>query len=430
MANFRGELLLADGNAPCGAERLIQFTLRLKVGETTEKCRTDRRGKMSGPMIYLDHLASTPVAERVVEAMQTSLVANYANPHAAHGPAWQAHDEIALAAGRVAALIGADVGEITFTSGASEANNYAIKGVAFAGRGRGSHLIISAGEHACVLATARWLERQGFDITIVQPDANGIIHAAAVASAIRTETILVSVQLANNEVGSIQPIAEIAKHCRQNAVPMHCDAAQAIGKIPVDVTSLGIDLLSISGHKFYGPKGIGALWIASDCPIRPEPLIHGGGQQGGRRSGTVPTFLCSGLGVAADMATQWLTDDQDVPTIRASSFLAVLQESHVGFVENAADVARIPGCLSLRFPGACAQDVLDRLEGLVAASTGAACSAGNAEPSHVLRAMGLSDTEAAETVRFGFGRSTTENEAEAAAKAIVEAVQTARRRAA
>lgn len=377
--------------------------------------------------IYLDHLASTPVAADVVTAMHASLVEQYANPHAAHSSAWQARETVDAAAMRVAALIGGSPGEITFTSGASEANNHALKGVALAVPGCRGHLVVSAIEHACVLAAAQWLERQGFDLTVVQPETNGVVDVTSVAAALRPDTFLVSVQLANNEVGTVQPISDIAALCREREIVVHCDAAQAIGKIPVDVNELGVDLLSLSGHKFYGPKGIGVLWIASDCPVRPEPLIHGGGQQGGRRSGTVPVFLCKGLGVAADLAFTQLTSDRDNLVARSSQFLALLNESGIGFVENASGTLRIPGCLSLRFPGADAQDVLDRLEGVVAASTGSACSSGSALPSHVLRAMGLSETQAAETIRFGFGRNTAESEVQIAARAVCEAVKAVRR---
>lgn len=378
-------------------------------------------------MIYLDNLASTPVAPTVIEAMQEVLRESYANPHATHLAGRHAYHIVEAAKQSVARLIGSEPGEIIFTSGASEANNQAIKGIAFAGRRQGRHIVMSAIEHSCCLAAARWLETQGFELTLVQPDPHGVVRAEDVLAVIRANTVLVSVQLANNEVGTIQPIAEIADACRRIGVTVHTDAAQAVGKIPVDVTDLGVDLLSLSGHKFYGPKGIGALWIAADCPIRPDAIIHGGGQQSGCRAGTIPTFLCHGLGVAASIAQEHIETYRSHVAEMESDFRSVLQQDNLPFVEHGASAARIPGCLSLRFPGAEAFDVLDRLDGVVAVSTGSACSAGKTQPSHVLVAMGLDSRAIAETIRIGLGRTTTAEEARAAAKAVANAVTAAQR---
>jgi len=381
-------------------------------------------------VIYLDFMASTPVDPRVASAMQRSLIDHVANPHASHKGGREALEAVETAASQVARAINVDASEITFTSGASEANNMALKGTAFAAGARGKHLVVSAIEHACVLEAARWLEDHGFEVTTVAAGPAGVVTVENVLSAIRDDTILVSVQLANNEIGTIQPVAEIASHCRERGIVVHSDAAQAMGKIPVDASALGVDLLSMSAHKMYGPKGIGALWVASDSPIRPTPLIHGGGQQGGRRSGTVPTFLCVGFGVAATQIAQSDFFQKSTAARHAALFVGLLRERLPNMKENASGSNKVPGCVSLRFPGAQAIDVLDQLQHDVAASTGSACSTGSPQPSHVLTGIGLDHHEARETVRFGFGRTTTDREIRQAAAFVVDAVHRARRLAA
>lgn len=381
-------------------------------------------------MIYLDHMASTPIDPTVEQAMLHALNEHASNPHALHQGGVEALSAIDRAAGQIADAINADASEITFTSGASEANNAALKGVAFAAAGQGKHLIVSALEHACILEAANWLSENGFEVTVVPSSPSGLIDPSDVFQALRDDTVLVSVQLANNEVGTVQPVAEIASRCRQRGITVHSDAAQAFGKIPIDVAALGVDLMSLSAHKVHGPQGIGALWIAADCPVRPTPLIHGGSQQRGRRAGTVPTFLCVGFGVAAGQLQQrGLLESTDIARLTAL-FWDLLNQGLPDTVENAAASRKLPGCLSVRFPGAEAIDVLDHLRATVAASTGAACSAGSAQPSHVLTAMGLGAEAAREVIRFGLGHGTTEDEVRRAAKLIIDAVHSARRMAA
>ena len=297
-------------------------------------------------MIYLDHMASTPVAPEVNEAIVASLKNTYGNPHADHALALRAQEEIDRASEDVAGLIGGMPGEITFTSGASEANNQALKGAAWASVQRGRHIIVSAIEHSCVLEAAHWLRSQGFNISYVSPDNDGVVQSADIIGAMRDDTILVSIQLVNNEIGTVQPVAEIAQICRERGVAVHTDAAQAVGKIAVDVQMLGVDMLSMSGHKLYGPKGIGALWISADSPVRPVPLVHGGGQQGGRRGGTVPTFLCCGLGTAARVAKDRLVSDGQYLTQLTSYFSKELKARVPDMIEHAG-----AGLLKCAIPG-------------------------------------------------------------------------------
>lgn len=378
-------------------------------------------------MIYLDHMASTPIDPAVEKAMLVALHRYASNPHAMHDGGFEALSAVERAAAQVAKAINADASEITFTSGASEANNSVLKGVAFAAAERGKHLIVSALEHACILEAASWLGENGFEVTVIPASPSGLINPSEVSDAMRDDTVLVSVQLANNEVGTVQPVAEIASRCRQRGITVHSDAAQAFGKVPVDVSSIGLDLMSLSAHKIHGPQGIGALWMAADCPVRPTPLIHGGGQQSGRRAGTVPTFLCVGFGVAAEqLQLRGLLESTDAVRL-TTLFKDLLKDGLQDIVENAAESRKLPACLSIRFCRAYAGDVLDQLRATVAASTGAACSAGSAQPSHVLMAMGLGFDAAREVIRFGLGRDTTEDEVQRAAALVIDAVHGARR---
>lgn len=380
-------------------------------------------------IIQLDHLSTTLPDPWVVEAMRPHLGDAHANPHADHRPGWRAAAAVGCAADQVAALIGADPAEIVFTSGATEANNTALKGVAWSGDRRGDHLVVSAIEHRCMLEAARWLAGRGCEVTVVPPDARGFVSPDVVARAIRDDTALVSVQLANNEVGTVQPVAAIAEICRARGVPVHTDAAQAVGKLPVDVHALGVDLMSLSAHKMHGPAGIGALFVSADGPVRLEPLLHGGGQQDGRRAGTVPTALCVGFGEAARLAGERMeADAHRVAALRARLLLG-LQSRVPDAIEHGAE-PRLPGCLSLRVPGADAADVLMRLQGRLAASAGSACRSGSTEPSHVLLAMGLTGEQAAQTIRLGIGRGTTEGEMDRAAEMLGDAMEAARRLAA
>jgi len=368
--------------------------------------------------VYLDYQASTPLDPRIFEAMRPLLEDGFGNPHSEHAHGWEPARAIEQAASEIAALIGAAPGEIVFTSGATEANNLALQGMARSARRRGDHIVISAIEHKCVLATAGWLERQGFRIDVIPVTPDGLIDLDTLANALAPDTALVSVMLANNEIGVIQPIAEIGALCRERGIPFHTDAAQAAGKIPIDVHIQHIDMLSLSGHKMYGPKGIGALYVSG--PLAPilEPLIIGGAQQGGLRAGTVPSFLCAGLGAACRVAAQEMERDRAHCLALRAAFLETLN-ARIPDIAVTGDIERrLPGNLNIRFPGVDADSLLTALHGQVSASTGSACNAGLIEPSYVLRALGLNNDEINGSIRFGFGRQSAIEEIVWSAKII------------
>ena len=377
--------------------------------------------------IYLDLPATTPVDPRVLAAMRPFLEEQFGNPHSDHAHGLAPAEAIDTAAELVGGLLNADAGEIVFTSGATEANNAAIKGVMRAPDRRGNHIVISAIEHKCVLEAARSLRAAGYEVTEVAPDAGGIIRVEAVADALRPETALVSLMLLNNEVGTLQPVAEVAEIVRNHGAVMHSDAAQAVGKLEIDVLDLGVDLLSLSGHKFYGPKGIGALYLSSACPVRLEPLIHGGGQQAGRRGGTVPAFLCAGLGEAARIAGEEMHEATKAIVTSAAAFDATLRAALPDAILNGNPEMVTPFCRSYRFSGTDAAAVLQHLYGRLSASLASACSSGSIKSSHVLTAMGLTGAQADASIRFGFGRMTQEEEACLAASLVAEAVDHVRR---
>lgn len=366
--------------------------------------------------IYLDHMSTTPVDRRVRAAMDAVYDLGPANPHAATHPyGWKASEALDEARRQVAGLIGASAPEIIFTSGATEANNWALTGVMRASR---KHKIVtSAIEHPCVLETARALERQGHELVILPVDSEGLVDTEAVADAIDDDTGLVSVMLANNETGTIEPVAEIAQVCRARGVLCHTDAVQAAGRIPIDVEALGVDLLSLSAHKMYGPMGIGALYVRSGTRI--EPLLRGGSQQGGLRAGTVPTPLAAGFGLATEIAGADLINDMSGLAELAELLYEDLCKGVPNLVAIHPDIRRLPGCLNIRVPGVAAEDWLLAAPG-IAASTGAACASGVSGPSHVLRALGLSAEEAAGSIRLSLGRATTREDVEFAAACLVE----------
>ena len=376
-----------------------------------------------GEGLYLDLPATTPVDPRVVDVMRPLLEAQFGNPHSDHAHGTAPAEAVALAAEQIADLLNADPGEIVFTSGATESNNAAIKGVMLSPDRRGDHVVVSAIEHKCILEAARSLRAQGCEVTEVLPDPGGVVRVEAVEAAMRPDTALVSLMLLNNEVGTLQPVAEVARmaHCRGAVV--HTDAAQAVGKIPVDVLDLGVDLLSLSGHKFYGPKGIGALYISSACAVRLAPLIHGGGQQGGRRGGTIPAFLCAGLGEAARIAAEESDEVAAAATAAAELFDEGLRAALPTVRRNGDPDAGTPFCRNYRFPGADADLMLRHLHGRLSASMGSACTAGAIEPSHVLMAMGLTGADAASSLRFGFGHGTDRGAARQAAILVADVAQ-------
>jgi cysteine desulfurase len=370
-------------------------------------------------LIYLDNHATTPTDPRVRDALLLYLdPAQVGNPHSEHYAGRRVAVAVEKARSAVSALIGASPEEIVFTSGATEANNIALQGMARSRGRRGGHVITCATEHKCVLEAARWLERNGFSVTFLPVDSGGELTPASVASAIREDTFLVSIMAANNEIGVLHPLREIADECHRRGVVFHTDAAQAVGKIPIDVVSLGIDLLSVSGHKLYAPIGIGALYVSRDSPSVPEPLFHGGGQEGGLRSGTVPPHLCVALGTACAVSASQLNQDATHVDGLRDRFLEVLASASCSFSVNGPRSRRLPGNLSLTFPGIEADRLVGVLQPEVAVSTNAACSAGALQYSHVLAAIGLDERAAAATIRVGFGRFNSFEEVERAAKLI------------
>jgi len=358
--------------------------------------------------IYLDFNASTPIAPEALEAMQPFLTDHYGNPSSLHWAGIPAREAVEVARTQVSDLLGCDHGEVVFTSGGSEANNHALKGVFFANREKGNHIITTAVEHPAILNPCRFLEKLGAKVTVLPVDRFGRVDADDVRRAVTPETILITVMHANNEVGTIQPIAEIAAIARHAGVLFHSDAAQSIGKIPARVDELGVDLLSIAGHKLYAPKGIGALYIREDTAI--GPFIHGAGHERGRRAGTESVLLAVALGAACGIAHQWIGMPQ-VQTLR-NRFWEKLQENFgEGVTLNGHLTERLPNTLNVNFVGRNGTEILANLPE-VAASTGSACHAGSVTLSGVLAAMGVPPEEGMGAIRFSLGRSTTREELE------------------
>ena len=373
--------------------------------------------------IYLDYQATTPTDPRVVEAMLPWFTEDFGNPHSAHHVYGRtAAEAVEAARGTIAAMIGADPREIVFTSGATESNNLAIKGAARFLQGRKSHLITLASEHKCVLEAHRRMEREGYRLTVLAPGPSGLVELERLAAAIEPETALVSVMAVNNEIGVIQPMAQIGALCRERGVLYHCDAAQAAGKIPLDVEAMGIDLLSLSGHKMYGSKGIGVLYVRRRPRVRLDPLFDGGGQERGHRSGTLPTPLCVGLGEAARLAMELMEEEAERLGAFNRRFRARLAEAIPDATIHGDLDRRFAGNLNVGIPGLDAETLIAALPEL-AVSTGSACTSASVEPSYVLRALGLPDEAARGGLRIGFGRFTTEAEVERAADLLIAAAE-------
>ncbi len=358
--------------------------------------------------IYLDFNATTPVASEVAHQMQSALSEPFGNPSSGHWAGASARELVECARERVAALLSCKPTEIVFTSGGSEANNHALKGVFFASENPRPHIIVTQVEHPAVLSPCRFLERLGAAVTYLPVDGFGRVDPDEVRRAITPGTILVSVMHANNEVGSIQPVKDIARIAREHGVLFHTDAAQTVGKIPTQVGELGVDLLSVAGHKLYAPKGVGALYVREGVQL--EPLVHGAGHESGRRAGTENLLLDLGLGAACELA-QSQASDLRVRELR-DSLWSHLQARFGGLVVlNGHPVERLPNTLNVSFVGAMGNEILARLPDL-AASTGSACHSGAAEPSPVLTAMGVPREIALGAVRFSLGRTTTMQEIE------------------
>lgn len=372
--------------------------------------------------IYLDYQATTPCDPRVVEAMLPFFTERFGNPHSVHhGYGGQAEAAVETARAQVAALIGAEPREIVFTSGATEANNLAIKGVARFHRERRGHLVSCTTEHKCVLEAVRRLEREGIRVTRLAVGADGLVDLAELEAALTEETALVTIMAVNNEIGVIQPLAEIGALCRARGALFHSDAAQAVGKIPLDVAAMKIDLLSISGHKVYGPMGVGALYVRRRPRVRLEPLFDGGGQERGLRSGTLPLPLCVGLGVACAIAKAEMAEESERLGRLQRRLHEGLTAGLSGVRVNGDPERRIPGNLNLSFAGLDGEALIAAMPG-IAVSTGSACTSASVEPSYVLRALGLGDDLAGASIRIGLGRTTTEAEVDTAIETIVAAV--------
>ncbi len=358
--------------------------------------------------IYLDYNASTPIAPEVVAAMRPYLSGYFGNPSSNHWAGLPAKDAVETARGQIADLLVCSPEEVVFTSGGTESNNHAIKGVFFANCGKGKHIITTQIEHPATIQPCRFLEKLGARVTCLPVDSNGMVDPDDVAQAITDQTILVSVMHANNETGTIQPISEISEITHRYGVLLHTDAAQSLGKVPVRVADLGIDLLSLAGHKVYGPKGVGALYIRNGTKI--EPFMHGAGHESGRRAGTENVLLDVGLGVACQLAQDWLQNSQiqDLRDYFWSGLKALFGDK---VVLNGHPSQRLPNTLNISFIGQSGHDILARLEG-VAASTGSACHSTGIELSPVLKAMGLSPETGMGAIRFSLGRATTKAEIE------------------
>lgn len=362
-------------------------------------------------ILYLDNHATTQVDPRVREAMRPFMEEDFANASSrSHAAGLKAAAAVEKARASAAALVGASASEIVFTSGATEANNTALKGLWEAVRGKASHLITQATEHSSVLASAGYLEKQGVRVTVLPVDAFGRVSPEDVRLAVTDETFLISVMLANNEVGTLQPAAEIGKIAKEKGVFFHADAAQAAGKIPVDVEKMGIDLMSWTAHKMYGPKGVGALYIRQKNPhVRIQPLLHGGEQEGGLRSGTLNVPGIVGFGKASEIAA----DEMPAEAERVKALRDQLEKGfrRLDFVRlNGHSTHRLPGNLNLSFAGVEAGAVLAEVQDEIALSASSACASASTEPSHVLKAMGVPQEYLYQALRFGLGRFTTQEE--------------------
>jgi cysteine desulfurase len=369
--------------------------------------------------IYLDYNATTPTDPRVAEAMGPFLTGFFGNPSSIHRAGREARRAVDRARSQVAACLGCGADEVVFTSGGSEANNLAIRGLVEA-RG-GGHVVTSAVEHPAVLEVVHALEREGrVSLSVVGVDQYGRVDPSDVQEALQDETVLVTLMLANNEVGTLQPVAEVAAVCRENGICCHTDAAQAVGKVPVNAAMLGVDMLSVAGHKMYAPKGIGALYLRRGVKIVPQ--ILGAGHERGLRAGTENVLEMVGLGAACELVRlEAATEEEWLSSLR-ERLLVRLQNGVEDLVEHGDPRHRLPNTLSVAFPGVDATKLLTRLADQVAASAGAACHAGEVSVSRVLHAMGVDPEIALSTVRLSVGRFTTEEEVDRAADAIVEAV--------
>ncbi|MCF5768771.1 IscS subfamily cysteine desulfurase [Aeromonas veronii] len=373
--------------------------------------------------IYLDYSATCPVDPRVAEKMMQCLTMDglFGNPASrSHRFGWQAEEAVDLARNQVADLIGADPREIVFTSGATESNNLAIKGVAHFYASKGKHIITSKTEHKAVLDTCRQLEREGFEVTYLEPMPNGLFTIEMIENAMRDDTVLVSIMHVNNEIGVVQNIAAIGELCRSRKILLHVDAVQSVGKIPVDVEALKVDLLSVSAHKVYGPKGIGALFVRRKPRVRLEAQMHGGGHERGMRSGTLPTHQIVGMGEAFRIAKEEMVSEGERILALRQRLWNGIKDIEAVYINGDLE-QRVPGNLNVSFAYVEGESLIMALKDL-AVSSGSACTSASLEPSYVLRALGLNDELAHSSIRFSMGRFTTEEEIDYAVKLIRDSI--------
>ena len=372
--------------------------------------------------IYMDYQATTPMDPRVLDAMLPWFVEKFGNPASRSHPfGWEASKAVEKARVQVAHLIGADPREIVFTSGATESDNVAIQGVARFYQDKGKHIITLVTEHKAVLDTCRYLEIEGFQVTYLPVQSTGLVDLDVLEKSITDQTTLVSVMAGNNEIGVIQPMAEIGAVCRKHKVFFHCDAAQGVGKIALNVQAMNVDLLSLSGHKIYGPKGVGALYVRRRPRVRLKPIIHGGGHERGMRSGTLATPLLVGLGKACELAEQEMEEER-------RRVLALRNRLQTGILSQLTHVTvngdlhhRLAGNLNISFDFVEGESMMMAIKD-VAVSSGSACTSASLEPSYVLRALGVSDEQAHTSIRFGLGRFSTEEEVDFVIETVVKAV--------
>lgn len=387
---------------------------------TREKQEAGRNAPVRA--VYLDYQATTPCDPRVVEEMLPYFTEKFGNPHSRnHQFGWEAEDAVEKARAQIASLIGADPREVIFTSGATESNNLAIKGAAWFQKTRKNHIVTCVTEHKCVLDSIRHLENDGFSVTYLPVQSNGLVDLDMLRAALTDKTVLVSIMAVNNEIGVIQPIAEIGAICREKGVLYHCDAAQGVGKIPIDVNAMNIDLMSISGHKIYGPKGIGALYVRRKPRVRLVSLIDGGGQERGFRSGTLATPLCVGMGKACAIAQVEMASEAERLRVLRDRMLEGFKQRLSEIYVNGDLDKRIPGNLNISFAYVEGEGLMMGIKDL-AVSSGSACTSASLEPSYVLRALGVEEDLAHTSLRLGIGRFTTEEEIDHAVRSISENV--------
>lgn len=375
--------------------------------------------------IYLDYAATCPVDERVAKKMMDYMTKEgvFGNPASrSHKFGWEAEEAVDIARNQIAELIGADAREIVFTSGATESDNLAIKGAAHFYQTKGKHIITVKTEHKAVLDTCRQLEREGFEITYLEPEDNGLIDLAKFEAAIRPDTILVSVMHVNNEIGVIQPIAEIGKICRSKKIIFHVDATQSVGKVPVNVHELNVDLMSFSSHKLYGPKGIGGLYVCRKPRVRLEAIIHGGGHERGMRSGTLPVHQIVGMGEAYRIAKEEMASEMArIKTLRDRLYNGFKDMEEVYVNGTMEEGKRVDNNLNISFNFVEGESMMMSLRD-IAVSSGSACTSASLEPSYVLRSIGRNDELAHSSIRFSLGRWTTEEEIDHTIEIVKKAV--------